>query len=104
VTNNPKVTNYYLVTYASVFGDDPSRAIRRLISSMKAGGSAPGTGGFLGGAQTIDGLYVAINRAHGSLKGAALSNQLVKFHDVKVLGGTISFSKKLHTVTDASTA
>ena len=42
--------------------------------------------------------YVAINRAHGSLKGAALSNQLVKFHDVKVLGGTISFSKKLHTV------
>ena len=98
VTNNPKVTNYYLVTYASVFGDDPSKAIRRLISSMKAGGSAPGTGGFLGGAQTIDGLYVAINRAHGSLKGAALANQLVKFHDVKVLGGTISFSKKLHTV------
>ncbi len=98
VTNNPKVTNYYLVTYASVFGDDPSKAIRRLISSMKAGGSAPGTGGFLGGAQTIDGLYTAIKRAHGSLKGAALSKQLVKFHDVKVLGGTISFSKKLHTV------
>jgi branched-chain amino acid transport system substrate-binding protein len=98
VTNNPKVTNYYTVTYASVFGDDPSKAIRRLISSMKAGGSAPGTGGFLGGAQTIDGLYTAINRAHGSLKGPALSAQLVKFHDVKVLGGTISFSKKLHTV------
>ena len=96
--NNPKVTNYYAVTYASVFGDDPSKAIRRLISSMTAANAAPGTGGFLGGAQTIDGLYVAINRAHGSLKGLALANQLVKFHNVKVLGGEISFSKKLHTV------
>jgi len=98
VTNNPKVTNYYFVTFASVFGDDPSKAIRRLISSMTAAGAAPGTGGFLGGAQTIDGLYVAINRAHGSLKGVALANQLQKFHNVKVLGGHISFSKKLHTV------
>src|SRR4029079_12480361 len=83
VTNNPKVTNYYLVTYASVFGDDPSRAIRRLISSMKAAGAGPGTGGFLGGAQTIDGLAIAIQRAPGSLKGVALANQLVKFHNVK---------------------
>jgi branched-chain amino acid transport system substrate-binding protein len=96
--NNPKVTNYYCVTYASVFGDDPSKAIKQLIAKMKAQGGAPGTGGFLGGAQTIDGLAVAIRRAHGSLKGAALANQLVKFHNVKVLGGKISFSTKLHTV------
>jgi branched-chain amino acid transport system substrate-binding protein len=98
VTANPKVTNYYDVTYASIFGDDPSRAIKRLIAKMKTAGSAPGTGGFLGGAQTIDGLALAITRAHGSLKGPALANQLEKFHNVKVLGGKISFSKKLHTV------
>jgi branched-chain amino acid transport system substrate-binding protein len=98
LTNNPKVTNYYLVTYASIFGDDPSKAIRKLIAKMTAQGAAPGTGGFLGGAQTIDGLAVAIQRAHGSLKGPALANQLVKFHNVKVLGGKISFSSKLHTV------
>jgi branched-chain amino acid transport system substrate-binding protein len=98
VPNNPKVTNYYAVTYASVFGDDPSKAIRQLIAKMKAQGAAPGTGGFLGGAQTIDGLAIAIQRAHGSLKGAALANQLVKFHNLNVLGGKISFSSKLHTV------
>ena len=98
VTNNPKVTNYYAVTFASVFGDDPSPAIRKLIGKMTAQNAAPGTGGFLGGAQTIDGLSVAITRAHGSLKGAVLANELEKFHNVKVLGGTISFSKKLHTV------
>jgi branched-chain amino acid transport system substrate-binding protein len=99
VTNNPKVTNYYCVTYASIFGDDPSASIRRLIAKMtERSDAAPGTGGFLGGAQTIDGVYEAINRAHGSLKGAALANKLVKFHNVKVLGGKISFSSKLHTV------
>jgi branched-chain amino acid transport system substrate-binding protein len=95
---SPKVTNYYFVTYASVFGDDPSAAVRSMIAKMKAAGAAPATGGFLGGADTIDGLAVAIRRAHGSLKGSILAAQLVKFKKVKVLGGTITFSKKFHTV------
>ncbi len=95
---SPPVTNYYFVTFASVFGDDPSKDVRGLISQMKKAGAAPGTGGFLGGADTIDGLALAIKRAHGSTNGAALAAQLVKFKDVNVLGGKISFSSKLHTV------
>jgi len=95
---SPKVTNYYFVTYASVFGDDPSAPVRSMIASLKAAGSPPGTGGFLGGADAIDGIVVAIKRAHGSTKGSALAAQLVKFHRVPVLGSRISFSKKLHTV------
>jgi branched-chain amino acid transport system substrate-binding protein len=95
---SPKVTNYYFVTYASVFGDDPSKDVRTLIAQMKKTGSAPGTGGFLGGADTIDGLAIAIKRAHGSLKGSVLAAQLEKFRKVKVLGGPITFSKKFHTV------
>jgi branched-chain amino acid transport system substrate-binding protein len=95
---SPKVTNYYCVTYASVFGDDPSKDVRSLIGQMKKAASPPGTGGFLGGADTIDGLAIAIKRAHGSTNGAALAAQLVKFKDVKVLGGTIRFSSKFHTV------
>jgi branched-chain amino acid transport system substrate-binding protein len=96
--SSPKVTNYYFVTYASVFGDDPSAAVRRMIASLKAAGATPGTGGFLGGADAIDGVSIAIKRAHGSLKGSALAAQLVKFNHVAVLGGKISFSAKLHTV------
>ena len=95
---SPKVTNYYCVTYASVFGDDPSKDVRSLIGQMKKAGAPPGTGGFLGGADTIDGLAVAIKRAHGSTKGSALAAQLVKFKNVKVLGGKVSFSSKFHTV------
>src|SRR5881398_2718625 len=97
-TPNPKVTNYWCVTYASVFGDDPSSAVRAMIASLKAASAAPGTGGFLGGADAIDGVVTAIKRAHGSTKGSLLSAQLVKFKRVPVLGGRISFSTKLHTV------
>jgi branched-chain amino acid transport system substrate-binding protein len=97
-TQNPKVTNYYCVTYASVFGDDPSKDVKKMIAALKAAGAAPGTGGFLGGADAIDGVFIAIKRAHGSTKGSDLSKQIEKFKRVAVLGGKISFSTKLHTV------
>jgi len=98
VTSSPKVTNYYFVTFASVFGDDPSKAVRKMIAALKAAGATPFTGGFLGGADAIDGVFIAIKRAHGSTKGSDLSKQLEKFNHVGVLGGKISFSAKLHTV------
>ena len=84
-----------------MFGDDPSKDVRKMIASLKAADPThrgPGTGGFLGGADAIDGVALAIKRAHGSLKGSALAAQLEKFHQVPVLGGKISFSPKLHTV------
>ena len=98
VTPNPKITNYYCVTYASVFGDDPNKAVRAMIASLTKAGAAPGTGGFVGGAAAIDGVTIAIQRAHGSTKGSALAAQLVKFKKVPVLGGKISFSAQYHTV------
>src|SRR6266568_6412742 len=48
---NPKVTNYWFVTFASSFGDDPNPAINRLATEVKAG-----TGGFITGPSAIDGL------------------------------------------------
>jgi len=69
-----------------------------MIAALKKAGATPFTGGFLGGADTIDGLAIAIKRAHGSLKGSVLAAKLEKFHGVSVLGGKIGFSKKLHTV------
>jgi branched-chain amino acid transport system substrate-binding protein len=98
VTKNPKVTNYYFVTYASVFGDDPSAAVRKMIAALTKAGAKPSTGGFLGGADAVDGIATAIKRAHGSTKGSVLASKLVRFKHVAVLGGKISFSAKLHTV------
>ncbi len=90
---NPKVTNYWFVTFASCFGDDPSPAINALAKQVKAG-----TGGFITGPSAIDGLVTAIKRAHGSTKGAALSKVMEHFKKVPTISGNISFSPKLHTV------
>ncbi len=90
---SPKVSNYYFVTFASSFGNDPNPAINKLAKQVKAG-----TGGFVTGPAAIDGLATAIRRAGGSTNGAALAAQMVKFKKVPTLSGLVSFSAKLHTV------
>ena len=92
-TAGGNVTNYYAVTYASVFGDDPNKAVRALAKQVKAG-----TGGFLGGAGTIDGLVTAIKRSGGSTDGARLAATIEKFRRVPTLSGLVSFSPQFHTV------
>jgi branched-chain amino acid transport system substrate-binding protein len=92
-TKNPQVTNYYAVTFASVFGDDPNANVRKLAKQVKAG-----TGGFVTGPAAIDGVAAAIRRAGGSTDGARLAAQMEKFKKVQTISGKVSFSPKLHTV------
>ena len=93
VPKNPQVTNYYFVTYASVFGDDPVKPVNALAKSVKAG-----TGGFLTGPAAIDGVAAAIRRSGGSTRGVALAAQMEKFKGLPTLSGKVSFSKSLHSV------
>jgi branched-chain amino acid transport system substrate-binding protein len=90
---NPKVTNYWFVTFASCFGDDPSAAVNKLAKQVKAG-----TGGFITGPSAIDGVATAIKRANGSTKGIVLAKVMEKFKKVPTISGNVSFSTKLHTV------
>jgi branched-chain amino acid transport system substrate-binding protein len=90
---DPKVTNYYFVTYASVFGDDPNKAVNQLAKAVKAG-----TGGFLTGPAAIDGVVTAIKRANGSTSGARLAAQMERFKKVPTVSGLVSFSSQLHSV------
>ena len=90
---NPKVTNYWFVTFASSFGDDPNKAVNALAKKVHAA-----TGGFITGPSAIDGITTAIKRAHGSTKGIVLAKTMEKFHNVPTISGKISFSAKLHTV------
>jgi len=98
LTQNPQVTNYYFVTYASVFGDDPNPAVRRMIADLTRAKAQPFTGGFVGGAAAVDGVVTAIRRARGSTNGTALSRQLERFRQVPALASRISFSRTFHTV------
>jgi branched-chain amino acid transport system substrate-binding protein len=93
VPKSPKVTNYYFVTYASVFGDDPSPAINSLAKKVKAA-----TGGCITGPAAIDGVVNAVKRAHGSSNGQVLANIMQRFHKLPTLSGRVSFSAKLHSV------
>ncbi len=90
---SPQVTNYYFVTYASIFGDDPNPAVNKLAKQVKAG-----TGGFITGSAAIDGVVTAIRRSNGSTNGATLAATLEKFKGVPTLSGKVSFSAKLHSV------
>ena len=90
---DPVISNYYFVTFASAFGDDPSKAVNALAKAVKAG-----TGGFVTGAAAVDGVVAAIKRAKGSTQGTALAAQMVKFKKVPTLSGLVSFSPQLHTV------
>jgi branched-chain amino acid transport system substrate-binding protein len=91
--SNPKVTNYWFVTFASCFGDDPNKAVNALAKQVKAG-----TGGFITGPSAIDGVVTAIKRAKGSTKGADLAREMQKFKNVPTISGNVSFSARLHTV------
>jgi branched-chain amino acid transport system substrate-binding protein len=93
LTKNPQVTNYYAVTYASVFGDDPNKAVRALAAKLHAF-----TGGFLAGTAAIDGVATAIRRSGGSTNGATLAATMEKFKKVPTLSGLVSFSPQFHTV------
>jgi branched-chain amino acid transport system substrate-binding protein len=90
---SPPVTNYYFVTYASIFGDDPNPAVNKLAKQVKAG-----TGGFITGSAAVDGIVTAIRRSGGSTNGATLAATLQKFKGVPTLSGKVSFSASLHSV------
>ena len=86
---SPQVTNYYFVTYASIFGDDPNPAVNKLAKQVKAG-----TGGFITGSAAIDGVVTAIRRSGGSTNGATLAATMEKFKGVPTLSGKVSFSRE----------
>jgi branched-chain amino acid transport system substrate-binding protein len=91
-------TNLWWVTYASVFGDDPSAAVRRLEAQMAAKNEAPATGGFVTGAAAIDGIAAAIRQNGGSTYGPKLGKIMQSFKDLPTISGPVSFSARWHSV------
>ncbi len=91
------LSNFYFVTYASAFGDDPSADVASLIDAMTAEGSAPATGGFVAGADTIRTLAAAIESTGGT-DGAALADYLESLTDFAAASGPVSFSSDYHSV------
>jgi branched-chain amino acid transport system substrate-binding protein len=96
-SKNPKITNFYFLTYASALAPDPSAAVRAFEAKMKAIGQPAQTGGFITGADTIDAIVFAIKKAGGSTNGAKLAAILSHLTKFNTLGGPISFTPALHS-------
>jgi branched-chain amino acid transport system substrate-binding protein len=96
---DPKVSNYYYVTYASAFGNDPVRAVNAMAKRNQAAiAKAGSTGGFITGPAAIDGISTALRRTGGNTNGAALAAQMERFRNVPTLSGLVTFSRQFHTV------
>lgn len=92
----PDLSNFYVVTYASVFGDDPNPKVQDLLAAYKvATGNDAATGSLVTGASTIEAFAEAAKLA-GSTDGAALAAALESFSNVDLTAGPTSFSPELH--------
>jgi branched-chain amino acid transport system substrate-binding protein len=96
-SKNPKITNYYFVTYASALAPDPSAAVRAFEAKMAATGAPAQTGGFITGANAVDAIAYAIRKAGGSTNGAKLAAILSHLTKFQTLGGPITFTPALHS-------
>ena len=89
--------NIYVITYASVYGDDPDPAVRDLIAKMKKAGQPPATGGFVTGAAAVDGLVEAIKDNGGATDGEKLADTTEGFSGLATVSGDVSFSSEFHS-------
>lgn len=92
----PNLSNAYVVTYASVFGDDPNAKVNDLLKAYKEmTGQDAATSGLVTGASTIEAFAEAAKQA-GSFDGKAMAEAMEKFKDVELTAGPTSFSPELH--------
>lgn len=92
----PDLSDFYFVTYASVFGDDPNPKVAELLAAYKElTGSDAATSGLVTGASSIEAFKLAAEQA-GSTDGAALAAALEAFSEVDLTAGPTSFSPELH--------
>ena len=96
---SPKIsTNFWTDSYTSIYGDDPSAAVKAMIAKLSGEGHTPTTGGFVTGAAAIDGIVAAVKQAGGSTDGAKLASIMQGFQNLPTISGLVSFSPSLHTV------
>ena len=88
---------FYYNTFVSVFGDDPDPDVNVFIQEMTDRGGAPATGGFLGGAQSIQALAEAIESTGGT-DAAALAAFLEGFDNKSLIMGEVTLNADNHTV------
>ncbi len=93
------LSNFYVVTYASIAGDDPNPDVEALRQALAAiNPQLVGTGGFVTGAAAIDAIAAAIEQT-GATDGDSLANAFEQFNGLDTISGKITYSPDVHGVT-----
>lgn len=92
----PTLSDYFVVTYSSVAGDDPDPRVNELSAAYeKAYGSAPSVGSFVTGTSTINAIVEAYTST-GSWDGPKLAEAFLAFSNLDLIAGPTTFTKDLH--------
>jgi branched-chain amino acid transport system substrate-binding protein len=95
----PDLSNFYVATYGSVFGNDPDQKINQLVARFKQTyGAAPLTGHALTGYSVVEAWALAAKRV-GSFDGDRVRKQLDAFNKEPLLVGPTSFTPAVHNGT-----
>jgi branched-chain amino acid transport system substrate-binding protein len=92
----PNLSDFYVATYASVFGNDPDQKINDFVRRFKEKfGAAPVTSHALTGYAVIEAWAVAVTRAK-TFDTDKVRAELDKFSKEPLLVGATSFTPDLH--------
>lgn len=92
----PGLSDYYVVTYPSIGGDDPDAKVNEFVKKYEETyGEAPAVGSFATGPSTLEAIRLAYEDAQ-SWDGDKLAEAFYNFDDVELLVGPTKFSKDLH--------
>lgn len=98
--SNPGLSDYYIVTYASITGDDPNPTVNDLVDRFEtAYGEPPTTSSFIAGPSTLDAIVKAHEIAQ-SWDGKALADAMLTFKDVDLPIGPTTFTSDVHVGVD----
>ncbi|MBL3698778.1 ABC transporter substrate-binding protein [Leucobacter luti] len=96
----PGLTDYYIVTYPSVWGDDSDPKVNEASATYEeVYGARPENGSMTTGNAAIEAVQIAFDEA-GSWDGDKLAAAFTGFTDVPLLVGPTSFSEELHVNVD----
>ncbi len=93
----PNLSNFYYITYGSLFGDDPRQKWNDLVKRYEAKyGEKPGLSNAMTGYSVGQALAKAIEMSGGKTDGDSLRKALESFKDEPFLVGPTTFTKKVH--------
>jgi branched-chain amino acid transport system substrate-binding protein len=93
----PNLSDFYVVNYGSVYGDDPDPAVNKFFDSFKAKyGQRADVSYAIRGYSVIQAYAIAATKA-GSFDGPKVAEALDSFHDQPLAIGPTTFSKDLHS-------